>query len=274
MNRPVESMFRAVQYIEAHLQSETDIAQIAEAVGYSLFYFIRTFDQVVQHTPYDYLMRRRLTEAALTLADTDRRIIDVAQDFCFNNHETFSRAFKRLFGVQPSEWRQKNLAKTTLLMPAKTLEDLHFTAQEHFQYPTIVTFTESTLCGFMIPLDEDPRIQQEQRSRLLADLRELLIEKSTGQWVGVTACTNRTRNRIYYFAGVEKKYALPGLAEYTLPAKRYARIMLHEGNIRPALNYIYFTWCPKVRLRPVCDMVIECFPASGQEAEAVFIPVQ
>ncbi len=67
MNRPVESMFRAVQYIEAHLQSETDIAQIAEAVGYSLFYFIRTFDQVVQHTPYDYLMRRRLTEAALTL---------------------------------------------------------------------------------------------------------------------------------------------------------------------------------------------------------------
>ena len=82
---------RALEFVEENLKDEISVGDMASAVGYSLYHFCRTFNEATHQTPYSYLMRRRLTEAARVLLSTDDKIIDVALDYQFGNPETFSR---------------------------------------------------------------------------------------------------------------------------------------------------------------------------------------
>jgi len=59
MDPQTERILAALGYIEQHLCEPIMVSDIARAAGYSLFHFIRTFNKIVRHTPYDYLMRRR-----------------------------------------------------------------------------------------------------------------------------------------------------------------------------------------------------------------------
>ena len=87
---------KALDFIEDNLEENIGVADMADAAGYSLYHFCRVFNSIVHHTPYDYLMRRRLSESARALVETDRKIIDVAFEYQFNSPETYSRAFKPL----------------------------------------------------------------------------------------------------------------------------------------------------------------------------------
>ncbi len=99
MSPYLRSMATAVTYIEDHLQDNINLADIAAYVAYSLFHFCRVFNQTVHHPPYDYLMRRRLTAAALQLLQTEQRVTDIAFAYQFGTPEGFSRAFQRMFRV-------------------------------------------------------------------------------------------------------------------------------------------------------------------------------
>lgn len=273
----IDIIFQSIEYIESHLQSEITVAEIAEVTGYSLFHFIRTFDRIVHHTPYDYLMRRRLSEAAQILTTSDRRIIDISQDFCFNNQENFSRAFKHLFGVQPSQWRDQKMKMASQGMPPKTIADLRFINQNTFQYPTIETLDETLICGLMTALDGDDKIQQKQRTRCFKDL----CEANTcppAQFVSITSYIDRDCSKVYYFVGLEKKDLMaegPTWVMYRLPAGKYAKVSAVEGERRLALNYLYFSWFPKTGHKPAGPMEIEFCSSIPQPSaiKNIYIPL-
>ena len=100
-------MLQAVAFIEDNLKGDIAVSDMAEAVSYSLYHFCRLFNRVIHHTPYDYLMRRRLSESALELLTTEASITDVAYAYGFNRPETYSRAFKRVLGMQPYQWKRQ-----------------------------------------------------------------------------------------------------------------------------------------------------------------------
>jgi len=126
----------ALEFIEENLRNEISVGDIAASAGYSLYYFIRRFNQTVHYSPYDYLMRRRLSEAACELLSTDRRILDISLDFCFHHHETFSRAFKRMFTTQPSQWRANRNMHEKVLLPALTRDYLVHINRKDFLPPS------------------------------------------------------------------------------------------------------------------------------------------
>ena len=147
MNAQITAIYSAIEFIEKHLRDEISVGDIATSAGYSLYHFIRVFNQIVHHSPYDYLMRRRLSEAALELLTSERRIIDISLDYCFQNHETFSRAFKRMFAIQPSQWRLKESAQNRLLLPCLTMEYLKHINEENFLFPIpVITVDNEHLC--------------------------------------------------------------------------------------------------------------------------------
>lgn len=106
----VESLQRAIDYMEEHMEDTLTIDQIAEQANSSVFHFQRTFAILTDCSVAEYLRRRRLTLAAQELSATDRKIIDIAYKYGYDTPESFSKAFRRQHGVTPSEAR-KNVGK-------------------------------------------------------------------------------------------------------------------------------------------------------------------
>jgi AraC-like DNA-binding protein len=180
MHTQIEIIHQAIEFIESQLQSRGTIAQIAEHAGYSLFYFIRTFNKITHQTPYDYLITRRLGEALKMLGETDRRITDIALDFCFETPESFSRAFKRLFGVLPSLCRKESLPESVFPVSPKTLQDLQFINRSGFISPAVIECEGKIICGLPAEFDVDDAVgylehEKQLRTRMASYLKAGII---------------------------------------------------------------------------------------------------
>ena len=62
---------------------------------------------MMKETPKHYTSRLRLERAALRLVLLDDRVLDIALDCGFSNHETFTRAFRCRFRIAPRAFRNK-----------------------------------------------------------------------------------------------------------------------------------------------------------------------
>jgi AraC-like DNA-binding protein len=99
----VEAVQRGLTFIEDHLEEEITILDVARAAGYSQFHYSRVFSKLLRCSIYDYIIKRKLSEACKVLLSEDIKVVDVAYQFAFKSHESFSRAFKKFFGVPPSQ---------------------------------------------------------------------------------------------------------------------------------------------------------------------------
>jgi len=93
----------AVDYLEETWNREPDLERAAALANSSLFHFLRMFEVVSGLSPGEYSRRRRLSRAALDLAAGNEKVIDVALRYGYESPEAFAKAFKRLFGLTPSE---------------------------------------------------------------------------------------------------------------------------------------------------------------------------
>lgn len=98
----------AVSFIENNLTENISLDMLAKRAGFSPYYFHRLFQSFVGEAVMEYVRRKRLLCAADEIINTDSNIIDIAMKYCFNSHDVFGRAFKRLFGVTPNEYRNIN----------------------------------------------------------------------------------------------------------------------------------------------------------------------
>ncbi len=105
-DRRLASVGRALDLVEERLRDGIDVGAMASAACYSIFHFVRVFTELTGHGPYDYLMRRRVAEAARELVSGDRSILELALEYRFESPDGFSRAFRRCFGAAPSEARK------------------------------------------------------------------------------------------------------------------------------------------------------------------------
>lgn len=62
----------------------------------------------------EYIRKKRLEEAANELLTTENKIIDIALKYQFSNQESFTKAFKRLYGIPPKEFRKNKINLTTI----------------------------------------------------------------------------------------------------------------------------------------------------------------
>ncbi len=61
----------------------------------------------------EYVRKRRLARAAYQVANSDLRLLDIALENGFQNHETFTRAFKRMYELTPALYREKSIKPPT-----------------------------------------------------------------------------------------------------------------------------------------------------------------
>ncbi|CAM5495329.1 AraC family transcriptional regulator OS=Lysinibacillus sphaericus OX=1421 GN=LS41612_16445 PE=4 SV=1 [Lysinibacillus sphaericus] len=103
----IESIQKAINYIEEHLHETITMEQIAQEVNASVFHFQRTFSILTDMSIADYIRRRRLTLAAQELINTDSKVIDIAYKYGYDSPEAFTKAFRKQHNVTPSEVRKQ-----------------------------------------------------------------------------------------------------------------------------------------------------------------------
>ncbi|MBR4305919.1 MAG: helix-turn-helix transcriptional regulator, partial [Ruminiclostridium sp.] len=78
---------------------------LAELAGYSKSRFAHKFLEITGTTPKKYQNDLRLEMSLEILTSTNRSVTEVAYDCGFNDPLYFSRAFKKKYGVCPSEFK-------------------------------------------------------------------------------------------------------------------------------------------------------------------------
>jgi len=94
-----------MDYLERGLEGEIEYRKAAAEANCSTFHFLRMFEVVTGVTVGEYVRRRRLSTAALELSEGEARVTDLALRFGYESPDSFARAFKREFGITPSETR-------------------------------------------------------------------------------------------------------------------------------------------------------------------------
>jgi AraC family transcriptional regulator len=97
---------KALRLIEARAAGVLTLRDLADEADMSPFHFLRTFEGVTGVTPHQYLRRTRLRHAAVRLAATPHRVIDVALDSGFGDVSNFNRAFRAEFRGTPKTYRR------------------------------------------------------------------------------------------------------------------------------------------------------------------------
>lgn len=93
-------------WIEQSLDQPLTLDNIAAKSGYSKWHLQRMFKQLTGEVLGTYARRRRLTAAARELRLTCATVACIADKYQFDSQQTFTRGFKKQFGLPPAAYRR------------------------------------------------------------------------------------------------------------------------------------------------------------------------
>lgn len=108
----IQSINKAIDYIEDHLTEDIHCEEVAGAVYISVFHFQRTFNLLTGMTVGEYIRKRRLSLAGEELTKQNVKVIDVALKYGYDSPESFAKAFSRFHGITPGQVKKGNTLKS------------------------------------------------------------------------------------------------------------------------------------------------------------------
>src|SRR6202050_857832 len=91
------------EYMEAHLQNDLSLHQLARETHYSRGHFLRMFRAATGKTPHQYLIERRIERAKRIFRDEEKTsLIDIAARCGFSSQSHMTRVFREQTGVTPA----------------------------------------------------------------------------------------------------------------------------------------------------------------------------
>ncbi len=290
----LRQMQRAIDYIEDHLDGDLSTDSIAKEAGFSKWHFQMVFYSAVGDTLKEYIRKRRLTGAMIAIGTTDKRILDVALDAGFESQESFTRAFKTMFGKNPGECRKEGIKSIMSLNKLKiTMEYLDHLYRGINMEPVFKFIAEKKVIGmgtkFISALSPDnnnqvliPALWQKYVPR-----RNEIQFAMGPEDIGV--CLNPKGEKshpdeCFYMACAEVKKIekIPeGMISMTLPEGEFA-VFTHKGRVEKlgmTMKYIFGSWLPKSgkKLRDAPDLEIydQRFKPDSEDSELdIYIPIQ
>jgi AraC family transcriptional regulator len=128
-----ERILRVQLHIQSHLSDDLALDRLARIACFSPYHFHRIFRGILGEGVHEYVRRLRLESAAQTLKNTGRVVAEVAFNAGYESHEAFTRAFRQMFGVTPTQFRAGQLLQprqaeqkmTTTIKPSEVRIERH-----------------------------------------------------------------------------------------------------------------------------------------------------
>ena len=96
-----------IAYMRQHLNQPLQVAMLAQAANVSPSHFFVLFKRSTGFSPIDYFIRLRMQEACRLLASTAASVKEVAADLGYEDPFYFSRLFKSVHGVAPTDYKAR-----------------------------------------------------------------------------------------------------------------------------------------------------------------------
>lgn len=272
---------RALDFIEEHLREPVTLADVATAARCSPFHFHRIFAETTGWPLLSYIRKRRLTEAANQLKLQEDPILNVAVAFGFESQASFSKAFKKQFGLSPGKYR-RSLAMDSHFCPPLLLSDLKTLevkgSRMKPEFKDVKSFR-------VVGLGES---YEPNKTQGISQLWEQFmpqsgkIAKRVGmEAYGISQCQG---DRFDYVAGVQVEDGAPvpeGMTDITVNDGHFA-VFTHRGpisKIGETMKYIWSTWMPSSEYEytgaPEFELYDNRFKFMAHDSEFdIYIPVR
>jgi AraC-like DNA-binding protein len=96
----------SLQSMHEKIEHPWTVASLATSAGMSRSAYALRFKELVGEAPLEYLTYWRMHKASTLLLESEKKLADVAQSVGYDSDGAFSKAFKRVLGVSPGEYRR------------------------------------------------------------------------------------------------------------------------------------------------------------------------
>lgn len=281
---------RGIDYIEANLDFDIALAQVADAAGISQWHFQRIFKALTNETLKTYIRSRRLANSMSKLLDKDVRIIDIAIGAGFESQESYTRAFKNAFDLTPNAYRKLSNKSLYLKKVQFDSEYLKHINQNVSLEPEIYYQKKMLLVGLktcFYSVDSEKNNIAEELPPLWADFLSRMSEIEyavSGTCYGVVKQSIDNGEQLEYYAAMEvnKLGVLPkNMACVEIAASSYAKFK-HTGvvlNLNNTVSYVYSSWLLQSGMKHTYGADLEFYgaayhPVSDKSVMHYAIPVK
>ncbi|MEP0355991.1 AraC family transcriptional regulator [Paraglaciecola sp.] len=253
----IDSIQLGIDYIEDNLDKPIPLASVSAHANMSHWHFQRIFKALTNETLKSYVRSRRIANSMDSLFNKERSILDVAISSGFESHESYTRAFQKLFGYSPSEYRQR-ASQALIIKKARFdqgyLENLH---QNLSLEPRIYTVRAKILVGVkieVIGIESDKTNIAEKLPELWESFMPRVSEIDNtieGTCYGIITIKENTKGeqKLFYMACIEVSKLGPtpkGMESTKLSEQQYAEFK-HTGQVNTdhfnqTISYIYSSW--------------------------------
>ena len=278
---------RGIEFIEARLDDQIPLGEVAREAGISQWHFQRMFKALTGDTLKRYIRSRRLALSLQRLMTTDLRVLDIALLAGFESQDAFARAFRKAFDMSPQDFRRIGHRHRFVRKPTFDETYLRHINQNVSFEPEIVEWPRLRLVGLrtlFYGVDSEKNNIGQQLPPLWDQFlaRRLEIPTQKNPCYGVIRPTPEDDERLEYHAAVgvdQDVLPPPGMVSVEIPRATYA-VFTHCGPVQQmdhTVNYIYSTWLVGSGYRHTygCDLEIygdQYHPTRGDSVIHYAIP--
>lgn len=249
-----ERIQKALFHIEENLNDDLNIEQLANISAYSKFHFCRAFKAQMGESVMAYTHRLRLEGSSHEVGIGKKPMIDVALDVGFQTPTGFLKAFKKHFGMTPTDYKRKTKKKI------KAYEDIEMETPEIVNRETThVVFTRAMgdyfkssdiawdkLTVELNKIEEKYKDQPQEDENAFDMQRAELMgiyyddpDVTDEEKIRYDACISWTKEEIDFLNS-------EGLQTKSIPAGKYIKV-LHKGSYESSDDSWYglYAWIEK-----------------------------
>lgn len=232
-----ENLNKIIKYIEDNLTENIEYKKLAQIVGTSEYTLQRIFIFLTNISLSEYIRKRRLSRAFEELKTTNIKVIDLAIKYKYDSAISFTRAFKNMFGITPSECKISNIEYKQF--PIIKFNDTNDICEE-LNY-TIEDINEIKLYCIEISAKTHEDLLYNIR-KLYADIKEsgLYNKFNENGMYGLSICN---KNGYLYYIGSKEQYK--NTKEFIIPTGKYVKFSANsreQKDIVKMEKIIYTQW--------------------------------